>query len=92
MSNMTRLVNVENRGRGGRQISTGFSLDQTSQVGEDRSRLCSVTKELHEYKSYNCNYQMNFVYLTSKSREVKILGTEKTFGTTKGDTECPICD
>lgn len=42
MGSMTRLVNVQNRERGGRQISTGFSLDQTSQVGEERSRLCSV--------------------------------------------------
>lgn len=62
MSGMTRLVNVQNRGRGGRQISTGFSLDQTSQVGEERSRLCSVilcnsvTKELKEYKRYYCIY------------------------------------
>lgn len=39
---MTWLVNVQNSERGGRQITTGFSLDQTSQVGEERSRLCSV--------------------------------------------------
>ncbi len=43
MSGMTRLVNVQSRERGGRQITTGFSLDQTSQVREERSRLCAVT-------------------------------------------------
>lgn len=42
-SGMMWLVNVQSRDWGGRQITTGFSLDQTSQVIEEKSRLRTVT-------------------------------------------------